>query len=111
MSKTHVVEIFKTVPYYRPTNLVIEVGDKVKWINRDTTRHTATRTQAPTFDTGLLSENQESGEIQFTAASDANGFMYVCTPHPFMTAKVIVTLPGSRLESYRHESHHPADDK
>lgn len=111
MSKTHVVEIFNTVPYYRPSSLTIEVGDKVKWINRDSTRHTATRSQAPTFDTNLLSKDQESGEVEFTQASDANGFGYLCTPHPFMTAKVIVALPGSSLESYLHEPGHPTHDK
>lgn len=109
MSKTHVVEITEFA--YKPDSLVIEVGDKVKWINRDSTRHTATRAQAPTFDTGLLSQNQESGEVEFTQASDANGFAYLCTPHPFMTAKVIVTLPGSSLKSYLHEPHHPTHDK
>ena len=103
MSKTHVVEIkgYK----YLPPELVVEVGDKVKWINRNSAPHTATRSQAPTFDTGPLSQNQESTEIEFTQASDANGFGYVCTPHPFMTAKVIVTLPGSNLKAYLHEAH------
>jgi len=109
MPKTHVVEI---IGYeYQQSNLVIEVGDKVKWINRDPTPHTATRSQAPTFDTGLLSKDQVSGEVEFTEASDANGFEYLCTPHQFMTAKVIVTLPGSNLKAYVHDRHHPTPDK
>jgi len=100
MPKTYLVEIIQFA--YKPPSLVIEAGDKVKWINRDSTRHTATRPQAPTFDTGLLSKDQESAEIVFPQASDSNGFVYICTPHPFMTAKIVVTLPGSHLESYSH---------
>ena len=98
MSNNHIVEIkqFK----YDPPDLVIAVGDSVKWINRDSSPHTATRTDAPTFDTGSIAKDQESSLITFTTPSSSDGFDYFCTPHPFMKAKVIVTLPGTHRARY-----------
>lgn len=78
----------------------MEVGDKVKWINRDGSRHDAMRTDAPAFATGLLAKDQESPEIVFSTASGADGFDYSCTPHSFMVAKVIVVLPGTNVSSF-----------
>jgi plastocyanin len=113
MSATHVVEIKEYE--FHPKNIAIEVGDTVKWINRDSAPHTATRNQAPTFDTGPLSKNQESSEILFPTASDSAGFGYVCTPHAsFMTGTVVVVLPGSSRASYSREAalqHHSHDKK
>jgi plastocyanin len=88
MSTVHTVEISGYA--YHPEKLQIKVGDKVKWVNRDTVRHTATRTDAPAFDTGLLSKNQESAEVAFDTASDDNGFAYLCTPHPKDMRAVVV---------------------
>ncbi|NKK41798.1 plastocyanin/azurin family copper-binding protein [Rhizobium leguminosarum] len=85
---------------YNPPDLVIEVGDAVEWINRDASGHTATRIAAPTFDTGPLARNETSRAITFPSASDAAGFEYFCSPHPFMKGRIIVTLPGTNSASY-----------
>ena len=110
---TKIVEItnFK----YVPDSVAIEVGDRVKWINRDSSQHDAHRDSAPTFATGPLAKNQEK-EITFTEASAAAGFDYSCTPHPFMTGKVIVAMPGSHaakytLEAALHHHHEAKNDK
>ncbi|WP_183709868.1 plastocyanin/azurin family copper-binding protein [Bradyrhizobium sp. ERR14] len=94
----HTVEIKDFA--YNPSTLVIVVGDSVKWANKDSSPHTATRNQAPTFDTGPIPGGNPSGDIVFTDASDSSGFAYICTPHPFMQGKIIVTLPGSNRASY-----------
>ncbi|NEJ20693.1 hypothetical protein GR247_11005 [Rhizobium leguminosarum] len=98
MPIVHPVEIsqFK----YNPTEVAIEVGDAVEWINRDGAGHTATRADAPTFDTGVLARDETSVAITFTTASDARGFEYFCSPHPFMKGRIIVTLPGTNRASY-----------
>ena len=85
---------------YDPATLTIELGDSVKWINKDNMVHTATRTDQPAFDTGSLHHNQESGEIQFTELSSGTGFGYRCTPHPFMEGSIIVTPRANNGGSY-----------
>ncbi|CAN7700048.1 plastocyanin/azurin family copper-binding protein [Mesorhizobium sp. LjRoot246] len=98
---TKIVEI--TDFEYVPESVAIEVGDTVKWINRDDVQHNAHRTSAPTFDTGLLAKNQEK-EIAFSQASDAKGFEYSCSPHSFMTGHVVVAMPGSHIAAYTREA-------
>ena len=60
-----------------------DVGDTVTWTNQDSTQHTAT---GDDFDTGLLGKGQ-SGSHTFDSAGT---FSYICTPHPYMKAKVTV---------------------
>lgn len=114
MPVIHTVEIVDFE--YRPKDLVIQAGDTVQWTNRDASGHTATRAAAPTFDTGPLRRNETSGQITFPSASDAAGFEYLCSPHPFMKGRIIVTLPGTNSASYtlsaaraRHE--HPQSEE
>jgi plastocyanin len=79
-----------------PETVDIQVGDSVTWLNDDSDEHTATRTDAPSFDTGLLSQGQ-SGTITFTSVSPSKGFEYFCVPHPFMTGHVVVRSPGIHM--------------
>src|SRR5439155_563684 len=51
-AKTVVVEMKGFA--FVPETVEINVGDSVQWVNRDTAQHTATRTDAPAFNTGLL---------------------------------------------------------
>lgn len=89
---------------FNPKEVVVEVGDTVRWTNNDGARHDAKRDDAPTFNTGLLDPGV-SAEVVFTEASDAVGFSYYCTPHAsFMTGKVIVMLPGSHAATYTREA-------
>lgn len=99
---------------YNPADLVIEEGDSVTWINKDSAGHTATRRDAPTFDTGTLARNEESDPITFNTASSAAGFEYFCAPHTFMTAKIIVVLQGTMRSSYSlsaAQDHHAHDQE
>lgn len=72
-----------------PARVEIQVGDSVAWINKDAVKHTATRTDSPAFDSGLLGKG-DLKVIPFNQVSDAQGFKYRCTPHPFMEGVVVV---------------------
>jgi plastocyanin len=87
---------------FKPDRVVIVVGDSVKWVNKDTARHSAERSAQPTFNTGLLAKG-ESKAIRFDQASSADGFDYICGPHPFMKGIVVVTLAGSLPASYSRD--------
>jgi plastocyanin len=89
----HIKKNPASVPVFDPETVEINVGDTVTWVNDDDEGHTATRTTAPTFDTGLLQPN-ESKALQFTTVSPTSGFDYFCVPHPFMTGHVVVRSPG-----------------
>ena len=70
---------------FSPRTITINVGDRVRWTNRDPVEHTATARNG-SFDTGLLADG-ESYTIRFDAAGS---YRYICTPHPTMTGTVIV---------------------
>lgn len=63
----------------------VPVGTVVRWTNRDPLAHTATSTDGA-WDSGLI-EPGKSFEHTFDRAGR---FEYLCTPHPFMKAAVIV---------------------
>ena len=75
---------------FAPKTLVINAGDSVAWTNLDVMDHTATRTDAPAFDTDLVEQNQTSASILFPNPSPAEGWTYFCRPHPHMTAVIVV---------------------
>jgi plastocyanin len=85
---TYIVEIRNHA--FNPRELHIKIGDVVKWVNRDATRHSATRTAAPAFDTGPLSRDMESAAVIFTEPSGAEGNEYSCDPHPDMVGTIVV---------------------
>jgi LPXTG-motif cell wall-anchored protein len=70
---------------FSPSTITVNEGDTVTWTNQGPTPHTATAEDG-SFDTGNLNKGQ-SGSATFTAAGTIS---YICTPHPFMTGKVIV---------------------
>jgi plastocyanin len=74
---------------FRPSTITIVAGDTVTWVNRDTVDHTATAANG-SFDTGLIGEDR-SRSVRFTVAGR---YRYVCTPHPSMTATVVVRAAG-----------------
>ena len=43
---------------FNPANITIKRGTKVRWINRDSTTHTATANKKRSFDSGRLSPGQ-----------------------------------------------------
>lgn len=78
---------------YSPANIKISAGDSITWENRDAMRHSATRTENPPFDTGLITAGTISSPIEFPAPTDATGIGYFCIPHPFMRGLIVVDDP------------------
>ena len=63
----------------------IKAGERVRWVNEDQLQHTVTA-DGGGFDSGLVNP----GRV-FERVFDTPGeFAYHCTPHPFMTGRVIV---------------------
>ncbi len=75
---------------YIPSNIVVEKGKSVTWINNDSSFHSVTSGfyGEPTelFDSGYLDPYQS-----YTLSFDEFGtYDYFCTLHPWMKAQVIV---------------------
>ena len=77
---------------YIPGSIIIESGNKVRWINADVEVHTVTSglegsaDRGKQFDSGLLNANQ-TFEHTFDKAGT---YIYYCTVHPIMTGLVNV---------------------
>lgn len=81
-SKTHIIEI-RSMKFH-PSELVVNKGDVVKWINKDIVLHDATEKKtkvwgSPTLDRG------DSWEMTVTESAE-----YFCTLHVAMTGKITV---------------------
>jgi plastocyanin len=72
---------------FHPAKLVVPVGTKVTWLNRDLETHNVTGVAASDpFDSGKL-PNQATFSHTFTAAGE---FLYLCIPHPGMQGTIVV---------------------
>jgi plastocyanin len=65
--------------------LRVRAGTRVRWVNGDQVQHSVTADNGA-FDSGLI-EPGRSFERVFDRAGE---YAYHCTPHPFMTAQVVV---------------------
>lgn len=70
---------------FTPGNLQVPVGARVTWTNSDDAPHSATAKDR-TWDTGILSKG-ESKTLTFDKAGD---YIYYCTVHPSMVARLRV---------------------
>ncbi|MCU1386863.1 MAG: hypothetical protein JWL72_201 [Ilumatobacteraceae bacterium] len=70
---------------FGPPEIDVKVGDTVTWTNNDKQPHTAT--SAGAFDTGSIAPGA-TGTATF---SKAGTFEYICSFHPFMKGKVVVS--------------------
>ncbi len=78
-------EVFiKNMAFY-PSTLTISRNTTIKWTNKDAVNHTVT-SDTDLFDSGIIS-NGVTYSHTFTTSGT---FKYHCTPHPSMTATVIV---------------------
>lgn len=68
-----------------PAEIRVARGQTITWVNQDDVLHTATGV-GEVFDTGLVLP----GRSVRVAFGEAGSFPYFCTPHPYMTARVIV---------------------
>lgn len=84
-AQRHVVEIRGMA--FHPAVLEVAPGDTVVWINRDMVPHTATADGSSGWDTGVLAQ-QDSGQYVPRRIGETP---YVCTLHPTMQGRVIVT--------------------
>ena len=69
---------------YGPNDLTVPLGTSVTWTNHDPAPHTAT---GGSFDSGTLSTG-DSAQVSFTTPGE---FAYICSIHPSMTGRIVVT--------------------
>ena len=70
---------------FSPSTITVTAGTSVTWTNYDNVAHTVTSDDG-LFDSGSIQQN-----ATFTHKFDSTGtFDYHCTPHPQMTASVVV---------------------
>jgi plastocyanin len=80
-TKTVLIQGFK----FKPANITIKRGTRVRWINKDSTKHTATANNGA-FNSGLLRKGQTFSRTFRTVGKKG----YHCKPHPFMRGSVTV---------------------
>ena len=80
-TRTVLIQGFK----FKPANITIKRGTRVRWINKDSAHHTATANKGA-FNSGLLSK----GERYSHTFKSAGKKPYHCRPHPFMRGSVTV---------------------
>jgi plastocyanin len=70
---------------FSPSTITVTAGTTITWKNYDNVAHTVTSDNG-LFDSGSIQQN-----ATFTHTFDSTGtFAYHCTPHPMMTASVVV---------------------
>ena len=65
--------------------LHVRAGTLVRWVNQDQVQHSATADDR-SFDSGLI----EPGRAYERVFDRPGSYAYHCTPHPFMTGRVVV---------------------
>jgi plastocyanin len=71
---------------FKPAHITIKRGTKVRWINKDSTAHTATANNGRSFDSGRLRPGQRYSHTFKRAGKKP----YHCKIHPDMRASVVV---------------------
>jgi plastocyanin len=76
---------------FRPGNLVVPVGARVTWVNRDAVPH-----DAASIDGGWATPILKEGESATLTLDTAGEYDYRCRVHPSMKAKltVVAAVPG-----------------
>jgi plastocyanin len=85
-------------PNFSPDNDKVPLTNKIVWVNKDTTPHTATSgtgasdpKSGKVFDTKIIA-NGQSSPLQHLAGEKAGDVVpYYCQIHPYMTGKITVT--------------------
>src|SRR5215218_355865 len=71
---------------FKPAQITIKKGTKVRWINKDSAPHTATANKKRSFDSGRL----DTGESYTHTFKRAGKQRYHCELHPDMMGSVVV---------------------
>jgi plastocyanin len=72
--------------HFKPAEITIKRGTKVRWINKDMHPHTATANNGKSFDSGHL----DPGESYTHTFKSVGTKKYHCEIHPFMRGRVVV---------------------
>ena len=78
-------EVFIQDMAFNPSTITIAAGTAIKWTNKDLDTHTVT-SDAGLFESGSITTGTT---FSFTFTS-VGTYPYHCTPHPTMTATVVV---------------------
>jgi plastocyanin len=79
-------------PNFTPNTVTVPKGDIIEWTNNDTVPHTVTNApDGSIFDSGLIAPGKTYSLA--TSKLNATEYDYMCTVHPFMTGKIIITQP------------------
>jgi len=71
---------------FKPANITLKRGTRVRWINKDSTAHTATANNGRSFNSGRLGKGQTYTHT-FTRAGKKP---YHCKIHPHMKGRITV---------------------
>jgi plastocyanin len=71
---------------FKPPDITVPAGAKVKFTNEDTTAHTATSTESGAFESGAI----QPGKSAVITLKQAGTFTYYCAFHPFMKGTITV---------------------
>jgi plastocyanin len=94
--KSYLVEMVQgastmTDKAYSPNPIEVKLGDTVKWINHDTSPHTATPGQVGSAESGTAADVLLEGETYSITFDEPGKYAYFCVLHPNMAGTVIVT--------------------
>jgi len=78
-------EVFIQDMAFNPSTITVAAGTTIKWTNKDLVAHTVT-SDTGAFGSGTLA----TGDTFTFTFTTAGSFPYHCTPHPTMTATVVV---------------------
>jgi len=79
-------------PSFTPNTITVPQGDIIKWTNDDKVPHTVTSApDGAAFDSSLISAGKTFSLD--TSKLNATEYDYMCTVHPFMTGKIVITKP------------------
>ena len=74
---------------YKPSDLTIQVGEQVQFVNKDDVAHTVTAKDG-SFD----SKNLDSNATWTYTFTTAGTYTYICTYHPNMVGTITVKAPS-----------------
>ena len=76
--------------YFNPSNITINVGDRVRWVNLDSVTHTVTDTNERKLFDKILNPKE-----QYAVTFNKQGqYIYMCTIHPWQGGFVEVIKRG-----------------
>jgi len=83
----------ETLSCFSPDVVIVQVGDSVTWINKDSLAHTVTSGTAADGPDGNFDSSVFMASFDFTVQFPQDGWYdYFCMLHPWATGSVLVTI-------------------